>query len=249
MKEYAMHPKYPHAFAALAMLAGVAAPATAATYDAFSTFNGTQNAGNFTYGSVDDAVTGGTLFTANTNCFIAGSICLQAAANYDVPGATKSTTTSVQYGGVTVPNDRLLLHPGPTAADGGVFITFTAPTTATYSYIASFSVQDSGASGTTEIFRLQSGAAPATFFGSGSLSLASPTYSHSGSIFLNSGDVFSTIINREGSYSNDSTGENFTLSTGAVPEPATWGLMIVGFGLVGSSLRSRRKQTVRVTYS
>ncbi len=29
-------------------------------------------------------------------------------------------------------------------------------------------------------------------------------------------------------------------ATGAVPEPATWGMMLVGFGIVGSSLRRRR---------
>ena len=30
--------------------------------------------------------------------------------------------------------------------------------------------------------------------------------------------------------------------TSAVPEPATWGLMLVGFGIVGSTLRRRRSQ-------
>lgn len=30
-------------------------------------------------------------------------------------------------------------------------------------------------------------------------------------------------------------------ATGAVPEPATWGLMIMGFGLAGAALRSRRR--------
>jgi len=34
----------------------------------------------------------------------------------------------------------------------------------------------------------------------------------------------------------------------AAPEPATWALIILGFGMVGSALR-RRKQAVRVTYA
>ena len=35
--------------------------------------------------------------------------------------------------------------------------------------------------------------------------------------------------------------DNFSLSaTGGVPEPATWGLMIAGFGLAGGALRRRR---------
>ena len=40
-----------------------------------------------------------------------------------------------------------------------------------------------------------------------------------------------------------SRGYNFA-ATAAVPEPATWGMMIAGFGLVGASMR-RRKMSVR----
>lgn len=35
----------------------------------------------------------------------------------------------------------------------------------------------------------------------------------------------------------------------AVPEPATWALMMLGFGMVGFSMRRRSKQSVRVTYA
>jgi hypothetical protein len=35
----------------------------------------------------------------------------------------------------------------------------------------------------------------------------------------------------------------------AVPEPATWAMMLAGFGLIGFGLRSSRKQAVRVTYA
>ncbi len=34
--------------------------------------------------------------------------------------------------------------------------------------------------------------------------------------------------------------DNVVVSTGAVPEPATWAMMIAGFGLVGSALRRRK---------
>lgn len=223
--------------AVAALLAGAAVPAAAVTYDAFTSFNGTQGAGGFTYGSADDGATAGTLFTANTNCFISGSVCLQAAPNFDVPGATKSTVSSFQYNSVNVPTDRLLLHPGPSAANGSVFITFTAPTSTFYNFTASFSVQDIHPTGTTEIFRRQSGVAPATFFGAGSLTNVGDTYTYSGSTFLLAGDVLSTLINRAGNYGSDSTGENFTLT--AVPEPATWSLLIAGFGMVGVAARRR----------
>lgn len=39
-------------------------------------------------------------------------------------------------------------------------------------------------------------------------------------------------------------------SVAAVPEPATWAMMLLGFGMAGAGLRSRRKQqAVRVTYA
>lgn len=36
----------------------------------------------------------------------------------------------------------------------------------------------------------------------------------------------------------------FITVPGAVPEPATWGLMIMGFGAMGSALRNRRRATL-----
>jgi len=39
-------------------------------------------------------------------------------------------------------------------------------------------------------------------------------------------------------------GANGTLTAGAVPEPATWGLMILGFGGIGAALRLRRRETI-----
>jgi hypothetical protein len=33
---------------------------------------------------------------------------------------------------------------------------------------------------------------------------------------------------------------------GAVPEPATWGMMIIGFGAMGSAMRARRRANALV---
>ena len=33
------------------------------------------------------------------------------------------------------------------------------------------------------------------------------------------------------------------VTVGAIPEPATWLMMIVGFGMVGASIRSKRRQS------
>jgi hypothetical protein len=38
-------------------------------------------------------------------------------------------------------------------------------------------------------------------------------------------------------------------SVGAVPEPATWAMMLGGFGLVGGAMRSARRRKAKVTYA
>lgn len=47
---------------------------------------------------------------------------------------------------------------------------------------------------------------------------------------------------------NGSYGGNATFIPSAVPEPATWGLMVLGFGLVGAGVRSRRRSH-KLTFS
>ena len=36
------------------------------------------------------------------------------------------------------------------------------------------------------------------------------------------------------------------LNVAAVPEPATWAMMLVGFGMMGASMRYRRRSTTTV---
>lgn len=42
---------------------------------------------------------------------------------------------------------------------------------------------------------------------------------------------------------------SLTSSQGAVPEPATWAMMLFGFGMVGFGLRNSRKPTLRSNYA
>lgn len=40
-----------------------------------------------------------------------------------------------------------------------------------------------------------------------------------------------------------------TVARGAVPEPATWGMMLLGFGMIGGAMRHRRKVAANVSFA
>jgi hypothetical protein len=48
---------------------------------------------------------------------------------------------------------------------------------------------------------------------------------------------------------NASFGGDFNFTAAAVPEPATWGLMILGFGAVGGAMRRRQSVKARVAFA
>jgi hypothetical protein len=81
-------------------------------------------------------------------------------------------------------------------------------------------------------------------------SLLSP----SSGVFTNA--TFSTLGLQQGVYTwtwgADAAADSFTIRIGqsAVPEPATWATMLLGFVLIGGALRARRRQTtIRATYA
>ena len=49
-----------------------------------------------------------------------------------------------------------------------------------------------------------------------------------------------------GGYPNVNGVQSFAIATAAVPEPASWALMIAGFGMAGAMLRSRQRRAVLV---
>jgi len=232
-------------FSAAALAAVTATGASAQTYDAFATFNGTQGAGNFYYGEADPAnpSMSGTFFSATTNCFIAGSTCLQRAPNFDVPGFTKSTVPSFQYGSVNVPTDRLLAHPGNDMLQ--TFVAFVAPTAGTYNYTATFNIQDVNPSGVgINFIQTTNGGLPLIFSPLAVIDRVNNTYTTSGTIVLGQSYAFGFGLDNNGFYGNDSTGVNFTVSAASgVPEPAAWALLITGFGVVGGAMRRRTRTT------
>lgn len=224
--------------------AGLSTAANALTYDAFTTFNGTQGAGNFYYGEANPATpnVSGTFFTANTNCFIDNATCLQRAPNHDVPGFTKGGSPAFQYGSVNVPNDRLLAHPAND--DGDTFVAFVAPTAGRYRYTATFNVQDISPTGVgIDLIKTTSGGLPLIFTPIGAIGSQNTSFTTSGKFTLGASEAFGFGLNRAGVYFNDSTGVQFKVVS-FVPEPAQWALMVGGFGLLGATARRRRRNAV-----
>lgn len=53
-----------------------------------------------------------------------------------------------------------------------------------------------------------------------------------------------SIFDTFGGSSNTGYLDNFSISAGGVPEPASWALMLIGFGGLGAALRARRGRAV-----
>ena len=71
-------------------------------------------------------------------------------------------------------------------------------------------------------------------------------------IFWETTDANATLQDKESfggtfdNWTNSGQEHSFSLSTAAVPEPATWAMMLVGFGMMGASMRYRRRSTKAV---
>ena len=229
------------ALAALALFA--AAPAAAVTYDAFTSFNALQGSGGFIYGGTD--FTTFTPFGVTGSCAIGGTICLsnlpgQYFGAYKATVAHTSTT-------INVPDDRLILHPGP-GTGAATFVGFQVTTAGLHTYSAEFNQQDTNTAAAsvnlTEFYLPFGGAAQ--LYPIAQINQGNPSLITGFSDNFNVGDLFGYIIDNDGDFQFDSTGVNFTVDApaSAVPEPATWALLIGGFGLTGATLRRRRALAV-----
>lgn len=214
----------------------LASTANAATFDAFDSFDGTQGAGGFTYHILPAGPGAGVaqLLTAPTGgCIVTSAYCLQAGSN--LPGVYKSLTGGAE-GTYTIPNDRLLVHPGN---PNPIAVFFHAPSAGDYDFTVSLDILDRAPTGVAIIAVSNIGGVINSFLLS-TLGSGNPTFSRSGSLTLAQGDAFGLVINPAGNYANDSTGLNFTVTQVAgVPEPATWAMMLLGFGAVGALARRK----------
>ena len=237
------------AVAALAATFLIATPAVAQSYDAYSSFTGVTpqdaaSAGGFVYGQRQPGV-GGVRFTSNQNCVISGSICLQQSSTGGVdslPGVYKGGSPALQYDTAIVPANSLLVHPG---SDPGLvtYLGFLVPTTHAYNIFGSFAVSDTNPTGVDIFFTYAPGnAVTSNQTALGSIGSNRASLTDFRTLTLNAGDSISYAIANGGSYFNDSTAVAFRIT--AVPEPATWALMMMGFGAVGFAMRRRTRATV-----
>ena len=218
-----------------------ATPALATDFSAVTSFTGMNGNGNFYYGSTDGSIAASTLFDTTGGCvFGPGSTCMHSATA-NLPQAS----TGGSYPTVSIPGDAIVLHPG-NSSSLSVFSAFVAPVAQTYQYtidLQSVGIDTTNGIGYT-FFVDDKGAL--TFGNRATLTTYGAATTITGTGAFAQGDVFGVIIDDNGVYYGDSTALKFNVS--AVPEPATWAMMLLGFGMVGFGLRRRSKQAVRVSF-
>ncbi len=81
-------------------------------------------------------------------------------------------------------------------------------------------------------------------FGPGTTDFRTALFTGTNTLFASFSDGTSGLVTFSGSVGDQSPKFSFNSVTpgGAVPEPATWAMMILGFGLVGGAMRSARTQ-------
>jgi hypothetical protein len=221
---------------------GMAGAAQAVTFDAFTAFDGTSSvSGPFSFGSIDPTTNIFTLLGAgNCAAYISDTVCRGT-----LPGVYKTSTGAHVSGSVIVPADKLILHPGDGVNGLLAAIEFTAPTAGNYFFDLTAAQSDTDAHSQTAFVLAD--------FGSGIFGVAGDTLttshtstSFSGGTLLTAGQkVIFAISNDNGSYFDDSTAVSFQVEQSAVPEPASWAMMIGGFGMIGAAMRRRQRTVVR----
>jgi hypothetical protein len=153
--------------------------------------------------------------------------------------ALNTGATPVSFGAgnaITLAAGQGLLHPGATGLLANVRYT------AAFAFTGVLDVAFSGvdAVGTsTNVYVLRNGS---SLFG-GNIDGNGQTLAYAAPISLAAGDVvdFAVGWGSNGNYIDDSTGFRASFLTATVPEPASWAMLVVGFGMMGGALRRSRR--------
>lgn len=135
-----------------------------------------------------------------------------------------------------------LLRTGITAGEFSDMFTFTLPTTGLGSGTVTTSINAFASLGDLDFTSVMINGTAATITRSAQ-GLNEVAFANDVPIFA--GKLNTLTVNGL-SRGNGSYGGQLSFAPGAVPEPATWAMMIVGFGLVGSAMR-RRRQSIAFT--
>ncbi len=238
------------AFLIAATSLGLAAQAPAATtFDVVAGYNTAP----YSYGSG----TGGSTFTAFALNFASGCqsratfACHADSSQFNLPVVGRNTGPgTITFATVSLPNNVLFFHPGQVTAQDAI-MRFTAATAGQYTLNGNFIRLDStltpngGQDGIlASIFRV-SGSAYSSLYSNTLVGAQNSSIAFAGlSTTLAAGDHLEFVVNRRSAFNTDGTGLQATITTNAiqsaVPEPATWAMMLLGFGVIGSALRRRR---------
>ena len=224
--------------------------AGAATYDAVSDFDNPV----FTYGGG----TPGAGFSALANYDAVNCVGTPGLACYNTVGTAytfpliaKNISPSdplIFYTNV-LPRNELFMQSNP---GSDAIVRFTAPASGLYSFSGLFERIDNsdGYGDGSTVGIVSSGfSSSATLGNSRAGAVSSYTYSFSQTMRLDGGESVDFFQNANGNVYWDGTGFQLIVSSNrdrsdaapSVPEPASWAMMLGGFGLIGGAMRGRRR--------
>ena len=236
----------------LTVLAAFALPmaAQAATFDAAADFSSYGAPGNpWTYGYG----VGGSSFTAfsSTAASCATDLPCYTSGDFRAVGKNVSAGTITPFGTTAIPNDALWIHPGNGAGASNSIVQFTAATAGVYSFSGDFTRLSTDNSGDGVFVSIFSSASVTPLFSDLTSLTTGLAYglstAFSGSTTLAAGETLSFVVSNgaNDAYGWDSTGLRASVSgPGAVPEVATWAMMLVGFGAIGMATRTSRRRVL-----
>ena len=237
--------------AAAIVFALVPVPAAAISYDAVAEFSTVSPTGIWSYGVGNI----GSSFTEMSRITtVSGEYSYwqtdPASTVSDVPLVGKNVSAAIiDRVGLWYPTDRLFLHPGAFDSQDAI-IRFLAPVSGRYIFSGRIGQIDLDAKDV-----IASGFGPFGELFSFRLNLPAPSiaqygddFSFYGAINLASGQALYFGVNKGTRpdpvwgvlHTNDSTAISLSINYSAVPEPASWAMLIGGFGLTGAAMRRRR---------